>query len=435
MIGGKKNEWTFRLPDNFLMGAATAATQIEGGDTNNNWYDWCMKGKIKDGTSCVRADDHWNRVEEDIELMGQLNFKVYRMGLEWSRIEPENGSFDETAIDHYRKEIKLLVANGIKPLVTLHHFSNPLWFASEGDFEKSTSVKYFERYTRYVVEKLGDLVGEYITINEPNVYMANGYYFASWPPGKKNFRLSMKVCRNMTLCHIAAYRAIHEIREKRGFTGRTMVGVANHLRVFDPFSKNPLDFIAAKIMRFIFQDAIIKSMAGGVLVPPIGFGAPLGRGRFYDFIGINYYTRSGVHFKGFKDDTIPGNQQNDLGWEIYPEGLSRLCRHYYKKYRAPIWITENGTCDASDSFRAKYIYTHLREVAKLCKEGIPVERYYHWTLMDNFEWLEGESARFGLIEVDYKTQKRMIRESGKFYGELCKTNKCTNPTLQYYLEE
>lgn len=425
----------FKLPDNFLMGAATAATQIEGGDTGNNWYDWCKKGKIKDGSSCIRANDHWNRYEEDIELMRQLNFKVYRMGLEWSRIEPENGSFDETAIGHYRKEIKLLLDNGIRPLVTLHHFSNPLWFVSEGDFEKSTSVKYFERYTRYVVEKLGDLVGEYITINEPNVYMANGYYFESWPPGKKDFPLSMKVCRNMVLCHIAAYRAIHEIREKRGFAGRTMVGVANHLRVFDPFSKNPLDFIAAKVMQFIFQDAIVRSMTGGVLIPPVGLGAPSGAGRFYDFIGINYYTRSGVHFKGFKDDTIPGNPQNNLGWEIYPEGLSRLCRQYYKKYKAPIWITENGTCDASDSFRAEYIRAHLSEVAKLCEEGIPVERYYHWTLMDNFEWLEGESARFGLIEVDYETQERTIRKSGKFYGELCKVGKCTLSMLQKYLQE
>lgn len=420
----------FKLPDHFLLGAATAATQIEGGDTNNSWYDWSIKGKITDGSSSIRANDHWNRYPEDIEIMKQLNLKVYRMGLEWSRIEPENGRFDETAVKHYRREIELLLKKGIQPLVTLHHFSNPLWFVSEEGFEKSSCVKYFERYTRYVVEKLGDLVGDFITINEPNVYMTNGYYFGNWPPGKKDFRLSMRVYRNMTLCHIAAFKAIHEIRREKGFPGKTMVGVANHLRVFDPYSKNPLDTIAAKIMQYIFQDVIMKAMTCGLLLPPVGFGSPAGRGRFYDFIGINYYTRSGVHFKGFKDDTIPGNPKNDLGWEIYPEGLTRLCRHYYKKYQAPIWITENGTCDSIDAFRAEYICSHLFEIAKLCEEGIPVERYYHWTLMDNFEWLEGESARFGLIEVDYDTQRRTIRKSGRLYGDICRTNRFDGGNLR-----
>lgn len=422
----------FKLPDHFLMGSATAATQIEGGDNNNNWYDWCTRGKIKNGDSCIRANDHWNRYAEDIGLMKQLNHRIYRMGIEWSRIEPENGVFNEHAIEHYRQEIKLLLENDIKPLITLHHFSHPLWFVQEGEFENAAAVKYFERYTRYVVEKLGDLVSEYITINEPNVFMTNGYFYGSWPPGKKNFKLAMKVYKNMTLCHIAAYESIHEIRKNKGFEGKTMVGIANHLRIFDPFSKNPLDYIAARLMQHIFQNAIIKSMTGGFLVPPIGFGAPAGKGHFYDFIGINYYSRSAVHFKDFKDDTMPGSPRNDLGWEIYPFGLSRLCRQFYKKYKAPIWITENGTCDAKDSFRAEYIYNHLYEIAKLNEAGIPVERYYHWTLMDNFEWLEGESARFGLIEVDYETQKRTVRKSGRLYSEICSENGVNEKMLYEY---
>ena len=422
----------FKLPDHFLMGSATAATQIEGGDINNNWYDWCLKGKIKDGTSCIRANDHWNRYVEDIGLMKQLNHKVYRMGLEWSRIEPEKGCFDEGAVRHYRNEISLLLENGIRPLVTLHHFTHPLWFAAEGEFESSKAVEYFERYTGYVVDKLGDLVSEYITINEPNVYVTSGYFYGIWPPGKKDFRLAMKVFKNLALCHFAAYGTIHEIRRKRGFDGKTMVGVANHLRVFDPYSRNPLDFIAARLLQHVFQDAIMKSMTGGFLIPPVGFGAPAGRGRYCDFLGINYYTRSAVHFKGFKDDTMPGKPRNDLGWEIYPEGLARICRHYYKKYGKPIWITENGTCDAKDSFRTEYIYSHLREVSKLCREGIPVERYYHWTLMDNFEWLEGESARFGLVETDYETQKRTVRSSGDFYAELCRENAVTQTMVDKY---
>ena len=423
----------FKLPENFLMGSATAATQIEGGDRNNNWYDWCEKGKIIDGTSCIRANDHWNRVEEDIGLMKSLNHEIYRMGLEWSRIEPANGKFDPDSIAHYRDEIESLIRSGIKPLVTLHHFTHPLWFCEEGEFETEKAIGYFERYTRYVVEQLGDLVSEYITINEPNVCTANGYFLGLWPPGKKDLRLAMKVYKNMTLCHIVAYKAIHEIRKSRGFEGTTMVGVANHLRVFEPYSRNPLDFLAAKAMEYLFQDVIIKSMTSGQLGIPVGLGAPMGKGKFYDFIGINYYTRSAVRFKGFQDDYMPGTPRNDLGWEIYPRGLYALCKKFYGMYKAPIWITENGTCDNTDSFRSEYIYQHLYEISKLCEEGIPVERYYHWTLMDNFEWLEGESARFGLIHVDYDNQRRTIKKSGEFYGEICLNNGVTGEMISRYL--
>ncbi len=468
----------FKLPDGFLMGSATAATQIEGGDRNNNWYAWCEKGRIIDGSTCLRANDHWNRYAEDIILMKNLNHRLYRMGLEWSRIEPEKGKFDDAVMSRYRKELQLLIKNGIRPLVTLHHFSHPLWFCEEGEFETEKAVYYFERYVRYVVEKIGDIVSEYITINEPNVYVTSGYYTGEWPPGKRDLKLAMKVYKNMALCHIAAYKAIHEIREARGFETayadapckdsrdsrviavsgsagtdeitygtdeitcgtveatadtRTMVGVANHLRVFDPYSKSPLDLLTSKVMCWLFQGAIIKSMTSGRLRFPLGFGAPMGTGRYYDFIGINYYSRSAVRFKGFKNDVMPGTLRNDLDWEIYPEGLYKLCREFYKKYRAPIWITENGTCDQNDSFRARYIYDHLYEIHRLRKEGIPVERYYHWTLMDNFEWIEGESARFGLVHVDFNTQQRTLRNSGKFYAEICRSNEITEEMIKEYL--
>lgn len=425
---------SFKLPNNFLLGSSTAALQIEGGDKNNNWYRWCETGHIKDKSSCIRADDHWNRLEEDIELLQKMNQKVYRMGIEWSRIEPQEGKFNDEAIEHYRKEIKMIKEKGIIPLVTLHHFTNPIWFEEKHAFESDECVVYFERYVRYVIEHIGDLVSEYITINEPNVYVTNGYFFGSWPPGQISFKLVLKVFRNMTLCHIKAFKAIHEIREQKGFRGVTMVGIAHHLRVFVPYSKkNLFDRIAAKMMDYMFQSAVLKSMAYGKFVFPIGIRAPLGRGKYYDFIGINYYTRTAVLFKGFKDDFIPNTERNDLDWEIYPEGLSILCKRFYKKYKAPIWITENGTCDNKDKFRSKYIYSHLYEVYKLINAGIPVERYYHWSFMDNFEWLEGESARFGLVHVDYETQKRTIKKSGEFYAEICSNNGITEDMIHKYL--
>ena len=425
----------FQLPSHFLMGSATSGAQIEGGDTNSNWYAWCrQKGRIKDDTSCFRGNDHWNRCREDIDLMAELNHKVYRMGIEWSRVEPLEGQFDQEALAHYRDEITLLLQNGIHPLITLHHFSHPQWLEEQGGFEHPRILPQFLRYVRFVIEGLGDLVGEYITLNEPNVYTVMGYYFGVWPPGKKNLGLVLKVMKHMTLCHISAYRLIHEIRKEKGWAEPTMVGVANHMRVFDPYNhRNPLDRITAKVMEYLFQDAITKSMADGRLRAPFGSGAPLGKGKFLDFFGLNYYTRDGVRFQGFENKVLPNTPQNDLGWEIYPEGLSRLCKKIYQHYKVPIWITENGTCDNEDTFRSRYLYDHLREIAKLCNEGIPIERYYHWSLMDNFEWAEGESSRFGLIHVDYETQKRTIRSSGRFYAEICRNLEVNEEIIHTYL--
>jgi beta-glucosidase len=427
----------FNLPHDFLLGSATAAAQIEGGDKGNNWYAWSVTGKIKDKSSILRANDHWNRYPEDIKLLKCLNNKIYRMSIEWSRVEAVKGQFDAEAIKHYRDELIMLISNGIKPLVTLHHFTHPLWLSEEGEFETAKVVEYFERYVRYVVENIGDLVSDYITINEPNVYVSNGYIYGSWPPGKKSLRLAIKVYFNMSLCHIAAYKAIHETRKNKGFdktSGKTMVGFADHLRVFTPFNKlNPLDWIAKRVASYVFEDAIAKLMAKGHLNFPLSLFAPNKKGHYYEFIGINYYSRSAMHFIGFKDDVVLGVQTNDLGWEIYPKGISYLCKRYYKKYKAPIWITENGVCDNKDNFRARFIYDHLAEISKICEQGIPVERYYHWSLLDNFEWIEGESARFGLVHVDYETQQRTIKKSGYFYADLCKNNGVTREMIEKYL--
>lgn len=421
----------FMLPEGFLLGAATAATQIEGGDSNNNWYDWCVKGKIRDGASCFRANDHWNRYKEDIALMKQLNIKAYRMGLEWSRIEPKKGCFDEDAVAHYRDEIKMLLASGIKPLVTLHHFSHPLWLCREGEFESRAVVAYFERYVRFIVGRIGDLVSEYITINEPNVFVSHGYFLGTWPPGKRNILLMAKVYKNMTLCHIAAYRAIHEVREKMCFPGKTMVGAAFNVSVFTPYNrKNPFDRLATSFMRGFLQDTVIQIMTKGkfpLFLRP--FNPQIKPGRYYDFIGINYYQRMAIKFGGVNSDVLPGLPKNDLGWEIYPKGLEVLCKKYYKQYKAPIWITENGTCDNTDRFRAKYIADHLAAVKKASEAGAKVERYYHWSIIDNFEWAEGESARFGLIYCDYETQRRTIKNSGRIYGEICGAGGITEPIL------
>ncbi len=236
-----------------------------------------------------------------------------------------------------------------------------------------------------------------------------------------------------------AYDLIHGLREARGFQGPSRVGAAHHLIVFEPFGHSLPDRLAAKLANHLFQGAMVEAFITGRLLPPLGLSLPAGKAwssrlssgkrsskapgqRFYsDFMGINYYSRAGVHGKGFSFEPLPGTPRNDLGWEIYPEGLKRLCRWSHNLHQAPlpIWITENGTCDAADAFRLQFIYDHLKVISELIEEGVPIERYYHWSLLDNFEWLEGESGPFGLYAVDFDTQERTLRHSGAFYADLC----------------
>lgn len=430
----------FRLPKNFLFGTATAALQIEGGDRNNSWFRWCEQGHIKDGSHCILADDHWNRVAEDIDLMKKLNHQVYRMGLEWSRIEPRKGQFSTDALAHYRKEIELLVKNDIKPLVTLHHFSNPLWLEDQGGWLSEEVVGLFERFTEVVVNHIGDLVSEWITINEPNVYLAMGYVTGEWPPGEKNIIHYFKGAKYMIFSHIKAYQKIHTLRQDRGFKD-TLVGVANHMRVFDPQQGTAHEKLSCYLHDLLFQDLFIDGMVAGRLIPPVGTGYPLGKGYYMDFFGLNYYTRDIISATWNpaalfgKIEVKKGVPTNDLGWEIYPEGIYRISKQYYERFRVPIFITENGICDKHDRLRARYIYDHLYQIKRLIDEGIDVQRYYHWTLMDNFEWIEGLSGRFGLIEVDFDTQARKIRKSGEFYAEMSKNKGVSRDMIKKYLAD
>ncbi len=416
----------FSLPETLQLGCATAAAQIEGGDKNNSWYAWAqVAGRIKDGSSPIRANHHWELYRDDLRLMSELGIKHYRFGIEWSRIEPSEGVFDDSAMEHYRAEIALMIDLGIRPLVTLHHFSNPLWFEESGAFETKKCIPLFRRYVQYAVSHLQDLCTDFVTINEPNIYATNGYVYGTWPPGKKSISAAMKVMGNLALCHIHAYKDIHAIFGERDIR----VGFANHLRVFVPYGKNPLYTLQARILAYLFQDAITKAMATGKFSFPIGIGTPLGSGRYYDYIGINYYSRSAI--RNFAEKVLPNRPLNDLGWDIYPEGLSILCKEQYMKYHAPIWITENGTCDKNDRFRTAYIYDHLRQITD---ENLPVERYYHWTFMDNFEWAEGEIAPFGLIQCNFDTQERTIRQSGRFYRDLIQNRRVSPEMIRRYLD-
>ena len=274
----------FKLKEGLLLGSATAATQIEGGDENNNWARFAAEGKVKDGSTPVRADDHYNRFREDIDIMADMGLQIYRFGIEWSRIEPHQGEYCDEAIAHYRDEIEYMLSKGIKPLLTIHHFTNPLWFEDMGAFENRQSPEIFLSLVKKVVESFGDLVSEYITINEPNVYATNSLFWGYWPPEKKSMGALIRAFSNMTAAHVLAYRYIHEKRSEMGYND-TKVSFANHMRVFA--AKNPKNLfhrVAASLSEYLFQGAITESMMTGKCRFPVLRRKGVRRGKYYDFI-------------------------------------------------------------------------------------------------------------------------------------------------------
>lgn len=426
----------FRL-DGVLLGVATAATQIEGGDVASSWTDWADRpGTIRDGSSPRRATDHWKRWREDTELMASLGVQVYRMSVEWARLEPRPGAWDGAAFEHYRDELHLLRDNGIRPLVTLHHFSQPLWFERDGGWLGPGALWAWERFVAEVVTRLGDLVTEWVTINEPNVFVTGAHVFGDFPPGHHSLREGMRVYSILAAAHLRAYGLIHALQPGPD----TRVGVAHHLRPFRPGNpRNPWHRVLTPTMRHLFQGAIVRAMTTGEFTAPLSRPAGIpkrvdgeGPARYADFFGLNYYSRTTV--TRFDDGTPPGVPVNDLGWEVYAAGLGETARWAWETYGLPVWVTESGTADAADAFRSRYLWDHLRVLSDVRAEGVPVDRYYHWCFVDNWEWNEGEVPRFGLVALDYETQERTVRDSGRFFAEVVRAGGGTADHYRRFVE-
>ncbi|MGM9973384.1 MAG: glycoside hydrolase family 1 protein [Clostridiaceae bacterium] len=417
------------LKEQFSLGVASASTQIEGGEWGHNWNDWYHKNKIKDGSNPARATDHYNLWKQDADIMAAMKINHYRLGIEWARICPKEDKVDEAVLAHYREEIIYLKNKGISVLLTIHHFTNPMWFENKGGFLKKENLHYYLDFVALVVKSFGDIVSQYITINEPNVYATNSYYFGEWPPGEKSFSKAITIMSNMAVCHIKAYKLIHSYRTEKGFKD-TKVSFANHLRVFEPQNpKNPWHNLCASLLKRFFQGAVTEAMMTGSFKWPLKGNQGMGRGEYCDFIAINYYTRSTV--SGFGDGTKKEAPKNDLGWEIYPQGLIKCAKETYDILNRDIYITENGTCDNQDAFRSRYIYDHLKAITE---SDLPITRYYHWCFCDNFEWVEGESARFGLVHVNYETQERRIKKSGEFYTRMIENKGISEELYNQYVK-
>lgn len=416
------------LKPNVLLGVAGSATQADGGDFGHTWNLWYNAGKIKDGFDPTVAAQHWAKWREDTMLMSRLGIESYRLGIEWARVEPTEGNFDEYAIDRIKDELMLLNGLGIRPIITLHHFTNPLWFEVSGGWSEPKNIVYYLRYVERIVTRLGHLCDEYITIDEPNTYAHNGYRDGIWPPGKKNLIDAMNVMSVMAAAHIRAYRLIHRLRRDMGLRA-TRVGIALHMRPFVPKNRtSPADNAARVMSERLFQTLIAEAVILGKFSRPLKNLSRAKPGRYCDFHGLSYYTRATL--SGLSAGARVYGAKNDLGWEIYPQGLVQCAEKLMKMCSLPIYITSNGTCDNNDEFRCRFIYDHLIAINN---SSLPIERYYYRGFVDGFEWLDGASARFGLVHVDFKTMERTVKKSGRFYSELIKQRAITQAIYSEFL--
>jgi beta-glucosidase len=401
----------------FFWGASSSAHQAEGGN-RNDWTEWETKNAkflvnaAKNHTPAGgwpsyiirnypnplqeenyisgRASDHYNRFEEDFEIAKKLGHNAHRFSIEWSRIEPDEGVFDEKEVAHYRNAVKALRKRNIEPFVTLWHFTLPVWLAEKGGVLNKNFPVYFKRYVQKIVSSLKNDVNFWITVNEPEIYSLNSYVRGIWPPQKKKIFYFYTALGKIIKSHLLAFRVIKEISPP------AQVGASLNLNYFESAGgaiNNFLKKAADKIWNFYFLNRA---------------------GEGLDFIGLNYYFHNRINYGFGKNKNV---SVSDLGYEIYPEGIYHvLCS--LKKYRKSVYVTENGVADLKDAYREKFIKDHIGWIKKAIDEGIDARGYFHWSLTDNFEWDKGFWPRFGLVEIDYRTMERKIRPSAFAYKKI-----------------
>ncbi len=397
------------FPKDFLWGAATASYQVEGFNENTDWAKAAKEGRVP---IAGRLADHYHRYEEDFDIAKKLGHNAHRFSIEWARIEPQEGVFDKKEIEHYRDVLRALKKRGITPLITLWHFTLPLWFSESGGFERKDAPVIFSRYCAYVVRELGDLCAHYSTMNEPNVYATHGYIYGAWPPfkrasifGKKigkeddgtsektkavakfvHFFTYLAVADRLAKAHIVAYAAIKEINRD------VRVSVVKHVHYFHA-DRNMIHKLQAKIAFYFQTRSFINKIIDSI-----------------DEIGLNYYRHT-------KFGDTENYLRTDMDWKVYPSGVYGALLAL-KRYNKPIFIAEAGIADADDDLRPDYIRVQVEAVANAIEDGMLVTGHMYWSLIDNYEWALGIEKKFGLVEIDYQTLERRIRPSAWIYKEL-----------------
>lgn len=430
------------FPENFMWGAATAAAQIEGGynaegRTPSIW-DVAPKEKIKHGENCLTACDHFHRYKEDVALMKELGLKSYRFSVSWSRVVPAEGKVNKKGLAFYSDLVNELIKNGIEPLVTLYHWDMPVWVYHKGGWLKQDIIEDFAFYVRTVVEALSDRVTYWMTFNEPQCFLMNGYMQRVHAPFQRKYLSLSKFTRIFMFTNYRAVKIIRRYAKKK-----PLIGMAFAAGAFIPKDeKDPLSIEEARKKTFYEG---MGTMNNRWWMDPILLGNPVRAYGVYhsdkrdmkhtktefDFIGINVYSAFNYSsWGGDKDIDLSKYKKTYLDWVIDGRAIYWTAKFLYERYHLPMMVTENGMAnddtvvngEVHDQIRMEFIDEYLHYVKKAIEDGIPLIGYQHWSLLDNFEWAEGYGPRFGLVHVDFQTQKRTIKKSGFHYKEIIESN-------------
>ena len=450
------------FPKDFLWGAATSSYQIEGAANEDGrgpsiWDTFCKTpGKVAKGDTGDVANDHYHRYPEDIAIMKELGLQGYRFSFAWPRMFPKgDGVREERGFDFYDRLIDGLLEAGIEPLATLYHWDLPQALQDKGGWVNRDIVNHFADYSTAVVERFGDRVKKFSPINEPWVVAWLGHGIGIHAPGILDRRSAFAAAHHTVLAHAASTNAMRAVRSDI-LTG-PVLNQANHVPddAHDPIQAHAAAIGDAHQNRF-WMDAFMHGTYPQILIDTYGdeLTSVIKDGDMQaamvknDFIGINYYfdNRIGASLGGKPEwhsisglfdldiDETPRGPLTDMGWPLTPHGLENLLVRWHKEHGdklPPLYITENGVAyddgpDASghvaDQRRIDYLQTHLKAVSNAIAQGSPVKGYYQWSLMDNFEWALGYDKRFGIVHVDFETQKRIIKDSGLWYRDQIKNN-------------
>ncbi|HYM60130.1 MAG TPA: family 1 glycosylhydrolase [Thermoanaerobaculia bacterium] len=415
----------FPFPDRpRLWGVAVSHYQVEG-DDSCDWTEWERSGRAAGGT-CGGAAGAWSRYEHDANLASESGANAFRFSVSWSRIEPHPGVFDHDALARYRRFVEHLIGLGIEPVVTLFHYTHPFWLHETAPWTTPAAVDRFERFSRHVARALGDLVRYWIPINEPMVFLLAGFLAGQIPPGLSSPRILSRVFDHLLAAHCAAAAAIRDVNPSAA------IGTAHNMMAFTPQRPyNPLDLLLAGTADSSYNLGIIEAFGSGrwrFLLPP----ATIIAGRrdelpsSLDVFGVNFYSRLHLRCPGrrravgdFSYLDPLGRGLTDNGWEMIPEAFSAVLDQAATSGK-PIVVTENGLADAGDRYRPKFLRAHAAQLDRAAARGNPIHGYFHWSLLDNFEWLEGYGPKFGLYEVDRSTMERKPRPSADVFRVLGK---------------
>lgn len=417
-----------RFPKDFLWGASTSAYQVEGDNFLSDWWRWENTGAIE---TSGKACEHYSRFRDDFRIAKDLGHNSHRLGLEWSRLEKDDGIWDMKEWDHYKEVLDELLSLGITPILTLNHFTVPIWFADKGNWLSERSVEYFTRFAEKALKELGNRVEYWITINEPHMLAFIPYFYGKWTPCIKDPESAFTVLTNQLKAHCAAYKQMYEIAAASSCIRTPKIGIAKAVGAFHPASDSEADIRSAKERNTLHNHSFIASAIKGRVDIPGLAEEELASADSVDFIGLNYYYRQFINSsRSWKESPLGGvspfegrenaGRPTDMGWEVYPSGLYEVTMDFCR-YDKPLMITENGIATRNDTLRENYIREHLRELERAIADGAPVTGYLHWSLLDNFEWSDGYTKRFGLVEVDFETQRRTIRDSARYYASVIKT--------------